>query len=132
MVSTVQQHVADGADSAGSPNRPGSVPAAAARIGPGEDAGLAALRRGVATSIHARRRALGLSVSRLAGEANCSRATINEQLVAKVGVRLRTLGRIADALECEIDALLAGQNGTHVAPPLHRDRWTSFGCSHAT
>ena len=117
MVSTVQQHVADGADSVGSPNRAGSVPAPAARIGPGDDAQRAALRERVATSIDGRRRALGLSVSRLAGEANCSRATINEVLVAKVGVRLRTLGRIADALECEIDALVVEQSSTHVRPP---------------
>jgi DNA-binding Xre family transcriptional regulator len=77
-----------------------------------------ALRMDLARGIETRRCRLGVTVSRLAGEAGCSRATINKVLAGKVGVRLRTLAGIAIACEC--DAWQLWIDDAHVAPPTTR------------
>lgn len=78
------------------------------------------VRRGVAACIEVRRRALGIAVSRLAGEAGCSRATINQVRAAKVGVGLRTLAAIAMVLACGADELVEIGSFAHVGPPHTR------------
>lgn len=75
------------------------------------------LRVEVAGCVDARRRALGISVSTLAGEVGCSRATINQVRAAKVGVGLRTLAAIAMVFACGADDLVEIESLAHVAPP---------------
>lgn len=73
-------------------------------------------RRGVAACIEVRRQALGITVSRLAGEVGCSRATINQLRAAKVGVGLRTLAAIAMVFACGADDIVDIESLAHVAP----------------
>ncbi len=79
---------------------------------------------------------MDLAVSRMAARAETSTQYINQILAGKVGISVTTLGRLADALDCDLEIRLVPRQGTASRAAildkrarLYRKKYASAGCN---